>query len=148
MSLCCSLSQLKIGRTMPSVRREAAGIESRSLRGRNLGGRLGRLSSTQTPKSPIPAPPRPAPPRFGRENSWDFPDPALAGIGKILGILARSRIGRESPGFHRPGKSGTRNPDLARIGKIAGNYASINRNQDRDRGSPGSHFRVPLDLRS
>ena len=59
----------------------------------------------QTPKSPNPGP---APSRFGRENSRDFPDPDWAGIGKIFGILPRSRFGRD------PGKSG--NPDLAGIG--------------------------------
>ncbi len=60
---------------------------------------------------------RPAPPRFGRENGRDFPDPDWAGIGKILGILPRSRFGRD------PGKSG--NPDLAGIGEKAGICASI-----------------------
>jgi hypothetical protein len=70
---------------------------------------------------------RPAPPRFGRENGRDFPDPDWAGIGNILGILPRSRFGRD------PGKSG--NPDLAGIGEKAGicQCASINRDQDRDR---------------
>jgi hypothetical protein len=64
-----------------------------------------RSRPAQTPKSPNPGP---APSRFGRENSRDFPDPDWAGIGKIFGILPRSRFGRD------PGKSG--NPDLAGIG--------------------------------
>ena len=91
------------------------------------------LSSTLfTPDPQIPDS-RPVPPRFGRENSRDFPDPDWPGIGKILGILPRARFGRD------PGKSG--NPDLAGIGEIAGIYAPINRDQDRDLGS-GFHFLV------
>jgi hypothetical protein len=51
--------------------------------------RRGALADPEIPES------RPAPPRFGRENSRDFPDPDWAGIGKILGILPRSRFGRD-----------------------------------------------------
>jgi hypothetical protein len=49
-------------------------------------------STPEIPESP------PAPPRFGRENSRDFPDPDMAGIGKPLYsgfFLPRSRFGRD-----------------------------------------------------
>ncbi len=71
-------------------------------------GRLPKLGRGTDPEIPDS---RPVPPRFGRENSRDFPDPDWAGIRNILGILPRSRFGRD------PGKSG--NPDLAGIGEIA-----------------------------